>query len=95
MPTQTDYQQTDELHWRVARPFWSGKESGCPTLLARFRREGGRRGYNHVTGFSYDSAGNMKQDNLGNTYSYDVEGRPTTAAGIQLAHDGGWPRQAL
>ena len=22
-----------------------------------------------------------------NTYSYDVEGRPTTAAGIQLAHD--------
>ena len=36
---------------------------------------------------TYDNAGNMTKDNLGNTYSYDAEERPVTAAGVQLTHD--------
>jgi hypothetical protein len=36
---------------------------------------------------AYDSVGNMTQDNLGNTYSYDVEGRPVSAAGVQTTFD--------
>ncbi|HZL70333.1 MAG TPA: hypothetical protein VFC29_23715 [Candidatus Limnocylindrales bacterium] len=34
-----------------------------------------------------DSVGNMTQDNLGNTYSYDAEGRPVSAAGVQTTFD--------
>ena len=34
-----------------------------------------------------DSVGNMTQDNLGNTYSYDAEGRPISAAGVQTTFD--------
>ena len=36
---------------------------------------------------AYDSVGNMTQDNLGNTYSYDAEGRPISAAGVQTTFD--------
>ena len=36
---------------------------------------------------AYDNAGNMTQDNLGNTYSYDVEGRPVSAVGVQTTFD--------
>jgi len=36
---------------------------------------------------AYDGMGNMKQDNLGNSYSYDAEGRPITAAGVQTTFD--------
>lgn len=36
---------------------------------------------------AYDSVGNMTQDNLGNTYAYDVEGRPVSAAGVQTTFD--------
>ncbi len=42
---------------------------------------------NHVTGFSYDGMGNVTLDNLGNTYTYDAEGRPLTAAGVQTIFD--------
>ena len=39
------------------------------------------------TGFSYDGMGNVTLDNLGNSYTYDAEGRPLTAAGVQTYYD--------
>ena len=42
---------------------------------------------NRVPGFSYDGTGNVTLDNLVNTYSYDAEGRPITAAGVQTTFD--------
>jgi hypothetical protein len=42
---------------------------------------------NHVPGFSYDGMGNVTLDNLPNNYSYDAEGRPITAAGVQTTFD--------
>ena len=36
---------------------------------------------------AYDSVGNMTQDNLGNTYSYDVEGRAVSSGGVQTSFD--------
>jgi hypothetical protein len=36
---------------------------------------------------TYDSVGNMTQDNLGNTYSYDAEGRPVSSGGVQTSFD--------
>jgi YD repeat-containing protein len=41
---------------------------------------------NHVPGFTYDSAGNVTNDGA-NTYSYNAEGRPITAAGVQMTFD--------
>jgi RHS repeat-associated protein len=34
-----------------------------------------------------DNVGNMTQDNLGNTYSYDVEGRAVSSGGVQTSFD--------
>ena len=42
---------------------------------------------NHVTGFSYDGMGNVTLDNLSNSYTYDAEGRPLTANGVQTIFD--------
>jgi RHS repeat-associated protein len=42
---------------------------------------------NHVPRFSYDGMGNVKVDNLLNNYTYDAEGRPITAAGVQTTFD--------
>ena len=42
---------------------------------------------NHVSGFSYDTMGNVTLDNLSNTYAYDAEGRQVTAAGVQTTFD--------
>jgi RHS repeat-associated protein len=47
---------------------------------------------NHISSvpgqsISYDGMGNMTVDNLGNTYSYDAEGRPITAAGKGVTYD--------
>jgi hypothetical protein len=36
---------------------------------------------------TYDNVGNMTQDNLGNTYSCDVEGGPVSAAAVQTTFD--------
>ncbi len=41
---------------------------------------------NHVSGFTYDSMGNVSND-LANTYAYDAEGRPITVGGKQLTYD--------
>ena len=42
---------------------------------------------NHANILSYDLMGNVTQDNLSNQYSYDAEGRPVTAAGVQINFD--------
>jgi RHS repeat-associated protein len=45
---------------------------------------------NHVTNFgeSYDAMGNTTKDNLGNSYSYDAEGRPLSLPGVtQVYYD--------
>ena len=45
---------------------------------------------NHITNFSetYDGMGNTTRDNLGNTYSYDAEGRAVTVNGnTQVIYD--------
>ena len=42
---------------------------------------------NHVPSFSYDGMGNVKVDNLLNNYTYDAEGRPISAAGVQTTFD--------
>ena len=42
---------------------------------------------NHVSGFSYDGMGNVTHDNLGNSYTYDAEGRPVSAAGVTTTYD--------
>ncbi len=42
---------------------------------------------NHVPSFTYDSMGNMTQDNLGKMYTYDAEGRPIAAAGVNTTLD--------
>ena len=36
---------------------------------------------------AYDNAGNMTQDNLGNTYSYDAEGHSVLSGGVQTSFD--------
>jgi len=36
---------------------------------------------------AYDNAGNMTQDNLGNTYSYDAEGHSVSSGGVQTSFD--------
>ncbi len=40
-----------------------------------------------MTGFSYDGMGNVTLDNLSNSYTYDAEGRPLTANGVQTTLD--------
>ncbi len=42
---------------------------------------------NHMNGLSYDGMGNVTQDNLGNPYTYDAEGRPVSAAGVTITLD--------
>src|ERR1035438_6329541 len=42
---------------------------------------------NYVPGFSYDGMGNVILDNLGYHYTYDVYGRPITAAGVATTFD--------
>lgn len=42
---------------------------------------------NHMNGLSYDGMGNVTQDNLGNSYTYDAEGRPVMAAGVSVILD--------
>ncbi len=41
---------------------------------------------NHVPSFTYDGMGNVTNDGA-NTYTYDAEGRPITAAGVQTTFD--------
>jgi RHS repeat-associated protein len=41
---------------------------------------------NRVPGFTYDSAGNVTNDGA-NTYSYNAEGSPISAAGVQMTFD--------
>jgi hypothetical protein len=36
---------------------------------------------------STDGMGNVTADNLSNNYTYDAEGRPITAAGVQTTFD--------
>ncbi|MGC9293500.1 MAG: hypothetical protein ACP5EP_12410, partial [Acidobacteriaceae bacterium] len=40
-----------------------------------------------ASGYSYDAAGDLTQDGVGNTYAYDGEGMLTAAGGAQYTYD--------
>jgi RHS repeat-associated protein len=43
---------------------------------------------NQVSGYTYDSAGNLINDNAGHTYTYSAENQLVTAGGVTYAYDG-------
>jgi len=43
---------------------------------------------NQVAGLTYDAAGEVTKDNIGNQWTYDAEGRVLTAAGYSYVYDG-------
>jgi RHS repeat-associated protein len=44
--------------------------------------------YNYLVGYPYDAVGNMTNDLLGHTYTYDAENRPYAAGGVSYYYDG-------
>ncbi len=42
---------------------------------------------NQISGYSYDAAGNLVQDGLGNRYTYDAEGMMTSANSVNYIYD--------
>jgi len=43
---------------------------------------------NRISGYSYDSAGNVLGDTAGSTFTFDAENRQLTASGAQYSYDG-------
>jgi RHS repeat-associated protein len=51
-------------------------------------------GNNQFVGYSYDVSGNLLNDQLGHSYSYDSENRPYSASGVNYYYDGDGERVA-
>jgi RHS repeat-associated protein len=49
---------------------------------------------NQFNAYSYDASGNLNNDQLGHTYSYDAENRPYSAGGLTYYYDGTGERVA-
>jgi RHS repeat-associated protein len=49
---------------------------------------------NQFNAYSYDASGNLSNDQLGHTYSYDAENRPYSAGGVTYYYDGTGERVA-
>ena len=43
---------------------------------------------NHLNGSSYDAAGNLTNDGMGHSFTYDAENRLATAGGVTYTYDG-------
>lgn len=43
---------------------------------------------NQINGYSYDAAGDLTGDGLGNTYAYNVDGMLIASNGVQYLYDG-------
>jgi uncharacterized protein RhaS with RHS repeats len=49
---------------------------------------------NQLVGYPYDASGNLTNDELGHTFSYDAENRPYSAGGVTYYYDGEGERVA-
>ena len=67
---------------------------GCPTRTSGEGFSAGMNANNQFNTYSYDASGNMLNDQLGHTFSYDAETRPYSAGGVTYYYDGAGERAA-
>ena len=67
---------------------------GCPTRTAGEGFSAAVNASNQLNTYSYDVTGNMVNDQLGHTFSYDAENRPYSAGGVTYYYDGAGERAA-
>ena len=66
----------------------------CPTRTTADSFSNAVDGNNRFIGYSYDASGNLLNDQLGHTFSYDGENRPYSAGGVTYYYDGEGERVA-
>jgi|ERR1700674_4055217 len=66
----------------------------CPTHTMSDSFTTTASGNNQFVGYSYDTSGNLQNDQLGHAFNYDAENRPYSAGGVTYYYDGEGERVA-
>lgn len=66
----------------------------CPTHTMSDSFTTTANGNNQFVGYSYDTSGNLQNDQLGHAFNYDAENRPYSAGGVTYYYDGEGERVA-
>jgi RHS repeat-associated protein len=80
----------DESHWGESYTYddWGNMTAKTITRGTGYSFSVTANGNNQLSNLSYDSAGEVIQDQFGNTFSYDAEGRILTAGSGTYVYDG-------